>query len=386
MKRRLIVLFLIVCVLFTLYGCGATDKINTLMSKDEAATEDILLSNIPMMDKEKYNRFTIKGQITATNVKEETEHIFIDSALEIYRNISHLFRTTVTFPDSNAVNAESWADFSSYIRYNNIKESGFQTANIKDQAALDMLVYAINNRPDAPDFIVNEEVCTISWNFDTDVNMLFGDLVSHLAANTELSGNGRIMAVFDPATYKFSYFNVIVSANNEERTGALLDMTFQWDVINSETEALIIPIDVTNSAYLASTGVTTNGGYDPVVNKMAEDFIVSYAGNADVSHYDNGACMFWTLNTDGISAAVNYERSSQADLRYEESHEFFKLRYGQPVETTDNGSYFFDKETDELIYIAEKDGLYAEIIITGKDKTQGELRKPLIIYKSRLDM
>ena len=386
MKKKLLIVFSIVCVLLTLYGCGAMDKVNTFISKDEPSIEDSLLSNIPVIHKDRYNRFVFKGQITATNVKEETERIFIDSALETYNNISHLFKTTITFPDSDVISAESWADFSSGIRYNNIKESGFQTSNIKDQTALDMLIYAVNNRPDTPDFVINEEVCTVSWNFDTDVNMLFGDLVSHLTTNTELSGSGRIMAVFDPVTYEFRYFNVVVSANNEERTGALLDMTFQWDVINSTTEALIIPTDVTNSAYLAPTGVTTNGGYDPIINKMAEDFIDLYTGYADVSHYDDGACMFWTLDTDGISATVNYERSSDTALRYKESYAFFKTRYGQPAETTDIGSYFFDEDTGELIYIARKDDLYAEIIITGEGKTQGELRKPLITYKSRLDM
>ena len=35
MKKKLLIVFSIVCVLLTLYGCGAMDKVNTFISKVE---------------------------------------------------------------------------------------------------------------------------------------------------------------------------------------------------------------------------------------------------------------------------------------------------------------------------------------------------------------
>lgn len=386
MKKKLAVLVSVICILFIACGCGISNNINVFANQDDPQIKETLLSNFPVMDKNQYNRFLFKGQITAANAEELTASVSIDGAVEMYKDISHLFGMTVMPSDSDSINVESWADFSSGIRYDSTNKSDFDRTGITDRTAIDMLVYVINNRPESPDLIISDEACTMSWVFDTDVNALFGGLVSKVAANTTLSGNGRLTAVFDPSTYELQYFNVVVSANNEDRTGALLDMVFHWDIKNSETEALAIPAGISNGAYLASTGVETNGGYDPVINKMAEDFIASYNGYASVSNYDNGSCMFWTLSTGDISATVNYERSGQADLRYEKSREFFETQYGQPVETTGNGAYFFNEETDELTYLAVKDDLYAEIIITGDGKTQGELRRPLITYKSKLDM
>lgn len=386
MKNKFITFISIILLVFGLCGCGTMDKINNIVNVENSSLCETLMSNIPMMNKETYNRFILKGQATAANANEESRQVFFNGVLETYNNISHIFKFTVTFPESNVIQAESWSDFSSGKRYVNIKEAGFTSENIADNETLNKLVSIINNRPENPDIVINDDVCTISWNFETNTDKLFSDLVSHVSNNTQISGNGRLMAVFDPVSHDFRYFNIVISANNEERVGALLDMTLQWNTINSETEALIIPLDVSNSAYLASTGITTNGGYNNKINPMAEDFIELYGGKADVSHYEGGSCMFWTLENDNISASVNYENGTKALSRYEDNYKFLKNKYGSPNEETENGAYFYDENIGELTYMAINEDSYVEIIITGKNKSQGELRKPLITYKSRIDI
>lgn len=386
MKNKFITLIFTILLVFGLCGCGTMDKINNIVNVENSSLCETLMSNIPIMNKETYNRFILKGQATAANANEESRQVFFNGVLETYNNISHIFKFTVTFPESNVIQAESWSDFSSGKRYVNIKEAGFASENITDSETLNKLVSIINNRPENPDIVINDDICTMSWNFETDTDKLFSDLVLHVSNNTQISGIGRLMAVFDPVSHDFRYFNIVISANNEERVVALLDMTLQWNTINSETEALIIPLDVSNSAYLASTGITTNGGYNNKINPMAEDFIELYGGKADVSHYEGGSCMFWTLENDDISASVNYENGTKALSRYEDNYKFLKNKYGSPNEETENGAYFYDENIGELTYMARNEDSYVEIIITGKNKSQGELRKPLITYKSRIDI
>lgn len=156
--------------------------------------------------------------------------------------------------------------------------------------------------------------------------------------------------------------------------------------MNDGSLALKIPDDVSSSAYAAATGVISDGGYDRTVNPLAEAFIEVYGGSAEVTHDGDNAYLFWTLEQeDGISATVTYSHESDPVTRFETDYTFFKSMYGEPAEETDDGAYFFDSEKGELTYMARGEDWYAEIIITGQPGvSQGELRKPLITYKSRL--
>ena len=87
-------------------------------------------------------------------------------------------------------------------------------------------------------------------------------------------------AVFDPESHAFEHFTIVASAGNEEKDGVLLDAVFYWDTINSRTEGLKIPDEVSAGAYKAATGVNSVG-YNEEVNPVAEDFMKAYGGTAE---------------------------------------------------------------------------------------------------------
>lgn len=350
-----------------------------------APTEEQLLNSIPKMDVSTFNRFLFTMDITANNTDGNGETFSMSGAVETYGSISHMYNLDISFEKSGyQAKAETWANFSTNERYTDLSK-GFTMDKIANSHAIDDLADVINNRDTGMILTNTGSVCTLSWTFPTDNNYLFGDILKPYTADTDLKGYGRIMAVFDPKTYKFQYFTFVISASNEERAGALLDAVFCWDVVNSHTDVLEIPNKIICTAYKASTGVSTDGRYDPAVNPIAESFMAAYGGTAEINHYDDGAHMFWTLAGDDTSAAVNYMRTDNSDSLYEESYSFFKSFYGSSVEETDNGAYFYDSSVGDLTYIAKGDDWYAEIIITGGPGiTQGNLRKPLITYKAKL--
>ena len=122
-----------------------------------------------------------------------------------------------------------------------------------------------------------------------------------------------------------------------------------------------------------------------MVNPLAEELIEVYGGTADVTHYEDGSSLFWTLEKEGQSVTINYTHEEDPVTRFEDSYEFLVSFYGEPAEETEDGAYFYSSGTGELAYMARGEDWYAEIIITGPaESTQGQLRKPLITYKSKL--
>ena len=156
---------------------------------------------------------------------------------------------------------------------------------------------------------------------------------------------------------------------------------------NSETEILEIPKEISSTTYKTETGVLTDGGYDDRVNPLAESFMKAYRGTTELTHYKDGASMFWTLAEDDRSATVNYIRTDSPETFYENDYSFLTSFFGEPVEKTDNDAYFYDASSGELTLITKGSDWYAELVITGtSDTTQGKLRKSLITYKSKLEI
>lgn len=355
-------------------GCG-TDVFVDMVKQE--TTKENLSSAVPEMDASSYNRFLFDINITAWNTEGSCEEFSQSGVLELYGGISHMYDLDIRFSSSGyETEAETWADFGSGIRYTDLGD-GFMPDTVDNGHAIDDLVDAISHvtGKDAPQSCI----------FSTDSSHLFREFMEPYVTDLEFSGDGRITAVFDPVTGEFKYFTIVVSASNREQEGVLLDAVFYWDEKNSSTDILQIPEDVSKNAYKAATGVSTSGGYDMEVNPVAEDFINVYGGAAEVACYDDGAAMFWTKQDEGMSAVVNYATGKEPQSRFEDNYGFLSSRYGSPAEKTDNGAYFYDASSGELTYIAHADGYYAEIIITGSPgMTQGQLRKPLITYKSRL--
>lgn len=377
----LILLVLVFVLLLT--GC-AMDNMTILA--DKGPTQEELLAKIPKMNGDAYNRFRFDLTIFAGNRDGDGKDYTMSTAMETWKDMAHMYNTHVYFAKSGyEADTENWADFGKDICYQNAGE-GWSLDKTKNTLAMEYLLTALNDRQTGFVLTSTDEVLTLSWAFPTDVEYLFGPILGHYTTDTNLNGYGRTTAVFDPQTQEFQYFTVVVSANNEELSGALLDMVLYWDVKNDKSLALDVPEDVSNAAYLQATGIINDGGYDETVNPLAESFIRDYGGTAEVNHDDNGAYMFWTVKQDdGLSASVSYTKETDPVSRFEENFSFLVSLYGQPAEETEDGAYFYNKEAGELTYMARGTDWYAEVTITGKpSNTQGELRKPLITYKSRL--
>lgn len=380
MRRRIISLLLLLSFTLSLTGCGAIEKVKALV--DRTPLEEELLNNVPVMDENSFNRFLFDIKITAGTFNTDEEEFTMSGAVETYQRVSHLYNLKVDFQDT-AYQAESWARFDTKERYVDLGD-GWKTDDLKSEHPVTNLWSAINGRDTEMLLTNKDDICTLSWTFPANNGYLLETIMEQHTENADLDGYGRITAVFDPETHAFKHFTIVISAMNANQTGALLDAVFYWDEKNNKAKALEIPVDVSSAAYEASTGVGTDGGYDPKVNPMAEDFKKEYGGTAWLTHYEGGAHMFWTL--EGMpSATVNYVVGNDAETRYEESLEFLNAFYGAPVEETESGAYYYNASKGELTYIGHMDDSFAEIIITGNSEmTQGELRKPLIMYKSRL--
>lgn len=383
-KYVLTTVILTVYIALILTGCSMDTVTNFINNKP---TVEEMLERVPKMDQSKFNRFRFSMDIMAGNAKGDGKEFNMSGTLETYNTISHLYNLDVNFEKSGyKTKAESFTDFSKNEVCKNLGD-GWITGHMRNENAIEDLVAAINNRDTEMILTIDDSVCALSWTFPTDNNYLFGDILDDYIIDDNLEGYGRITAIFDPETYQFQYFTFVISASNQERAGALLDAIFYWEVINSEDNSLEIPEDISKSAYQASTGVSSDGGYDDIVNPLAENFIKSYGGTAEVTHNINGAHMFWTLEEDDKSVTINYAKENDSANLFDESYNFFTSVCDSYAEDSDNGVYFYKSDTGELIYIAKGEYWYSEIIITGKPGiTQGELMKSLITYKSKLNI
>lgn len=350
-----------------------------------APTKEELLINIPEIDTSKYNRFLFTIDIDVGNVDGDGRDLKGSGAIELYKDISHMYNLDVTYSESDyKTKKESWTDFNSGKAYED-RQEGWSMTSTETKESINKLADAINHRNNDTILTMNDTTCTLSWKFETDVDYLFSTLLSYHTEDLDLSGYGRVTAVFDPKTYEFQYFTVIVSANNSEQAGALLDSVFYWEVKNDGDKALSIPSNVITEGYAKETGVSMTGEYDPVVNPMAEELIKAYGGTAETVCDEISAALFWTVAENNISATINYWKTKNIEQVYKENFTILSSSYGEPVEKTDANAYFYDAKEGELTYIARGTDWYAEIIITGPSNiSQGELRKSLITYKSRI--
>lgn len=380
---KIILALSVICITMFFTGCSAGSPAEFF---NKGPTEEELLQKIPTMDMSKFNRFLFNIDIVAGNNEGDGKEFNMAGALETYKTISHLYNLDISFVKSGyEAKAESWTNFNTGEVYKDLGE-GWITGTIRNAHAIEDLADAINNRDTEMLLTATDSVCTLSWTFTTDNNYLFGKIISHYTMDKDLDGYGRITAVFNPETYEFQYFTFVISTSNKERAGALLDAVFYWEIMNSPTDALVMPEEVSRIAYKTATGVSSDG-YDNIVNPIAEDFIKTYGGTAEVNHDNKGSYMFWTLEGEETSVTINYTRTDNPPALYDESHAFLISFYKEPAEETDNGTYFYDSSIGELTYMAKGGDWYAEIIITGKaGATQGELRKSLITYKSRLNI
>lgn len=349
--------------------------------------EEILLRNMPEIDTSKYNRLQFSINIDTGNTEGDSKTIKGTGIVEVHKAISHMYNLNVEFSETGYTpKKESWTDFSVGKTYEN-RNGGWSSDTPGTTRAIDNLVDIINSRNKKCTIAENGSGYTLSWQFDTDIDYLFGTLMSHYTEDLNLTGNGRLTAVFDKDSCEFQYFTVVISASNSEQAGSLLDAVFHWEVQNEENKVLSIPETIVTETYAKETGVFMTGGYDEKVNRMAETFIKAYGGTAETVKDDAGASMFWTASDNNRSATVNYMTVADPALVYEQHTKDLTQTYGKPAETTDEGLYFYRAGTSELVCATKGDSWYAEITITGpSDITQGELRKLLITYKSKIEL
>ena len=351
-KTRCLAVLVTLLFILQLTGCGVIDTVKSLSGG--TPMEEELMGNTPRFDADAFNRFHFTIDVTAGSMDGEAKEIEFSGVVETYKSISHLYNLDGNVPEETK--AESWSSFSENVRYQKGAD-GWNMAEPKDTQAVNKLAEALNVRDADLILTKNDSVCTLSWSFPIDTRELFGPILESEAEN--LTGSGRVTAVFDPESHAFEHFTIVASAGNEEKDGVLLDAVFYWDTINSRTEGLKIPV--------------------------AEDFMKAYGGTAEVTHYEDGAMMFWTFTEDDTSAVVNYAVDKSASARFEESLTALSSVCGAPVEETENGRYFYNDKTKELTYMAVLDHAYAEIIVAGSDDmNQADLRMSLIDYKSRL--
>lgn len=385
MKKKITILSILLVLVFCFTGCGAVNIVETMMGKNTPTAED-LLSKVPKIDLSNYNQFHLSMEITAGTQDGDSRKFTMSGSFETWDRISHAYNVKAqdTGTEYAKESVEGWTDYHTLETYIN-QGDGWAMGQTEHPEALANLEIAINSRQGAKILEMDNSACTVSWEFLTDSASLFGTFLEQDAGSEPLSGNGRITAVFDPKTYEFQYFTVVISAGDGTLSVTLLDMVLYWDTKNSTQHALVIPDTIQADAYKASTGVSSNGGYDEMVNPLAEELIEVYGGTADVTHYEDGSSLFWTLEKEGQSVTVNYTHEEDPVTRFEDSYEFLVSFYGEPAEETEDGAYFYSSDTGELAYMARGEDWYAEIIITGPaESTQGQLRKPLITYKSKL--
>lgn len=362
--------------------------INTLIenNKMDSAGKD-LITKIPDMDPSLYNRFLFTMNVTAGNTDGNTEEFSMSGAVETWEDISHMYNLNVSFPETEEpIHVETWADHSIDIRYTDTGD-GWAAENIDTKHTAKDLADIINSRNTDVDIHINDSAYTMAWVFPIDSLQLFGSMLERYTDDMDLEGYGRITAVFEPDTHEFRYFTIVISASNKERAGALLDAIFYWDKMNSKQDALQIPGDISCAVYESATGVSTDGGYDPEINPMAEKFIEVYGGSAKVTHYNDTASMHWTLEQEDMTADVTYIKTEDPDEFYEDEYTSFISMYGTAAEESEDSVYFYDMVSGQLTFLARTDNFYTKIIITGtQDMSQGDLRKPLIAYKSRLEI
>lgn len=349
--------------------------------------EETLLRNMPEIDTSKYNRLQFSINIDTGNTEGDSKTIKGTGIVEVHKAISHMYNLNVKFSETGYTpKKESWTDFSVGKTYEN-RDGSWSSDTPGTTRAIDNLVDVINSRNKKCMIAENGSGHTLSWQFDTDIDYLFGTLMSHYTEDLNLTGNGRLTAVFDKDSCEFQYFTVVISASNSEQAGSLLDAVFHWEVKNDENKILSIPEAIVAETYAKETGVFMTGGYDEKVNQMAETFIKAYGGTAETVKDNAGASMFWTASDGNRSVTVNYMTVADPAPVYEQHTKDLTQAYGKPAETTDDGLYFYRAGTGELVYIAKGDSWYAEITITGpSDMTQGELRKLLITYKSKIEL
>lgn len=377
-------LALILCLSLCLTGCGVTDIVSAFKGNEPTAEE--LLAKMPKISLSDYNQFHLSMEITAGTQDGDSRKFTMSGSFETWDRISHAYNVkaedTGTGYSKDAV--EGWTDYRTLEAFISQGE-GWSMGKAEHPEALANLETAINSRQGARILEMDSSTCTVSWEFLTDSTSLFGTFLEQDAGSTQLSGKGRVTAVFDPKTFEFQYFTVVISAGDNTLSVTLLDMVLYWNTKNSTQHALVIPDTIQADAYKASTGVSSNGGYDEMVNPLAEELIEVYGGTADVTHYEDGSSLFWTLEKEGQSVTINYTHEEDPVTRFEDSYEFLVSFYGEPAEETEDGAYFYSSGTGELAYMARGEDWYAEIIITGPaESTQGQLRKPLITYKSKL--
>lgn len=385
-KTALIITILIIGLICTgLYFTGfSLEPLRRLVAK--APTEEELLSSIPEMDSNAYNRFLFSVKIDVGNESGDGKDFKGTGAVELYQNISHMYNADFLFSVSGyQTKAESWSNFDTSEIYKDLGE-GWVTSHVRTPDPIGMLRDVINNRDNDRILTMDSSTCTLSWKFDTDIDYLFSTIMSHYTDNLDLTGYGRATAVFDPSTYEFQYLTVIISANNSDQAGALLDSVFQWEAQNDTDKVLSIPETISSEVYQKETGITMTGGYDETVNPIAEDLIEAYSGTAETVKNSSEASLFWTVSDAGISSTVNYLKTGDPSQKYEESLTTLTSVYGEPVESEDSSACFYRAKTGELVYIAKTDDSYGEIIITGSESSQAELRKSLVTYRAKLGL
>lgn len=349
--------------------------------------EETLLRNIPEIDTSKYNRLQFSINIDTGNAEGDSKTIKGTGIVEVHKAISHMYNLNVEFSETGYTpKKESWTDFATGKTYED-RDGGWSSDTPGTTRAVDNLVDVINSRNKECTVAENSSGYTLSWQFDTDIDYLFGTLMSHYTEDLNLTGNGRLTAVFDKDSCEFQYFTVVISASNSERAGSLLDAVFHWEVQNEENKILSIPEAIVAETYAKETGVFMTGGYDEKVNQMAETFIKAYGGTAETVKDNAVTSMFWTTSEGDQSATVNYMTTRDSASVYEQNVKDLTSVYGEPAEITDEGLYFYRTGTGELVYATKGDSWYAEITITGpSNMTQGELRKLLITYKSKIEL
>lgn len=361
-----------------LTGCSV-NGLNGLMQLD--VSKEVLLENLPRMDASATNCFRFSMAVTATDPNGMAKGYSLAGTLEICGSVSHMYGLDVRSGEGIIGNGiETWADFTAGVRYTDMGGS-LIIGKTDGDTAIKNLADAINGGNGDLSFASGKSGYAVSWAFPIDGGHLFSPTLGDAAG---ISGSGRATAVFSPDTHEFSHFTFVISASDGGSI-ALLEAVFYWDIINGAGDALEIPLEVSSMAYEAATGVITDGTYDPDINPIAESFATSYGGTTEVTGYDGGSSMFWTGSSEGMSATVSYAKTADPDQLYDDSHAFLSLLYGEPAEETDDGTYFYSPGTGELVLITKGDGWYAEVIITAAPGTsQGELRKHLITYKSKL--
>lgn len=347
-----------------LTGCSAG---NTPASAGESG----LLDALPSMDTDLYNRFLFSAEATAVT-GDGSSTVLRKGVLETWRGVSHLYGT--------AQGPEVWVDPASCACYEDYGD-GWRKGAVSDYDAIGRLEDTINKRTDAT-VSENGGTYTLSWKFSPDMDWLLEFAGGIPSRNME--GSGRATAVFAGDPYELQYLAFVASASDGEGNGVLLDAALVWEAKNSKKEVLVLPDSVAEEAYLLETGVSAGGGYDPVVNPMAESLVADFGGTAEVSCHGDGAYLFWTLPGE-TSVTVSYLTGGDPGARFTQWLGFMESLYGEAAGGDGYSASFYDKESGQLVYMAYGDGWYAEVTVTGSPGTeQGVLMKPLIDYRVRL--